>query len=199
MSDYLLRNSYGIYHFRMVVPKRLRPALGQREVKRSLNTKSHGKALRLASRYATFLELLFEQKVVTKTDLAVIIDGISTIKNEPSRKAKRIEYQLIPTKKSAKPENQPAVPLSAEEMEYESYGSVAARFIKHQKIIKGWYTQTEKGYTAILNIVLELFGDIPINVVDHEMAEDLRDIIIQLPPNRTRLSEWKNLSIKQIL
>jgi hypothetical protein len=82
--------------------------------------------------------------------------------------------------------------LSAEEKEYESYGSVAARFIKHQRISKGWNTQTEKGYAAILNIVLEVFEDIPINVIDHEMAEEWRDVLIKLPPNRTRLSEWKN-------
>lgn len=31
------------------------------------------------------------------------------------------------------------------------------------------------------------------------MAEELRDVILQLPPNRTRSAEWKNLSIKQIL
>lgn len=42
----------------MVVPVRLRSALGQREVKRSLSTKSHGKALRLARRHATFLNSL---------------------------------------------------------------------------------------------------------------------------------------------
>lgn len=67
MSEYLLRNSYGNYPFRMAVPKRLCPALGQREVKESLNTKSHTKAICLARRHATLLELLFEQKVVTKT------------------------------------------------------------------------------------------------------------------------------------
>jgi len=78
---YLLKNSYGIYHFRMVVPKRLRPALGQREVKRSLNTKSHEKALHLAPRYTTFLELLFEQQVVTKVDLAVIVDSFLALNN----------------------------------------------------------------------------------------------------------------------
>lgn len=44
-----------------------------------------------------------------------------------------------------------------------------------------------------------MFGDIPINAIDQEMAEYLRDVLIQLPPNRTRLSGWKNLSIKQIL
>ncbi len=66
MPDYLLRNSYGIYHFRMVLPKRLRSPLGQREVKRSLKTKNHAKAVRLARKYATFLELLFEQKVLQK-------------------------------------------------------------------------------------------------------------------------------------
>lgn len=47
---YLLRISYGIYHFRMVVPRRFRSTLQLREVKRSLNTKSHSQALRLARR-----------------------------------------------------------------------------------------------------------------------------------------------------
>lgn len=103
MSNYLLRNSYGIYHFRMAVPLRLRSALGQREVKRSLHTKSHGKALRLARRYATFLELLFEQQVVTKVDLAVIVDSFSTVKIVPPRKAKKLEYQLSPKESLCSP------------------------------------------------------------------------------------------------
>ena len=193
---YLLKNSYGIYHFRMVVPKRLRPALGQREVKRSLNTKSHGKALRLARRYATFLELLFEQQVVTKVDLAVIVDSFSTVKIAPPRKTKKIEYKLSPKKtKTAKSKSRTPAPQTANEQEFETYESVAERFVKHQRISKGWNAETEKGYVAILDIVQEIFGNIPINAIDHEMAEELRDVILQLPPNRTRSAEWKKLSI----
>lgn len=36
--SYLLRNNYGIYHFRMVIPRRFRLTLQLREVKRSLKT-----------------------------------------------------------------------------------------------------------------------------------------------------------------
>ncbi len=124
---YLLKNSYGIYHFRMVVPKRLRPALGQREVKRSLNTKSHGKALRLARRYATFLELLFEQQVVTKLDLAVFVDSFSTVKIAPPRKTKKLEYKLSPKKKKiSKPKAKTTTHQTAEEQELETYKSAAS-------------------------------------------------------------------------
>ena len=81
MSDYLLQNSYGIYPFRMAVPRRKRPPLGKREVKRALKTKNHAKAARLARRYATFLELIFfAQNVVTKADQTAVIHAISTIK-----------------------------------------------------------------------------------------------------------------------
>ncbi|WP_163338741.1 hypothetical protein [Desulfopila sp. IMCC35008] len=67
-------------------------------MKRSLYTKSHGKTLHLARRYTTFLELLFEQQVVTKVFLAVIVDSFSTVKIAPPRKAKKLEYKLSPKK-----------------------------------------------------------------------------------------------------
>lgn len=144
-------------------------------MKRSLNTKSHTKALRLARRHATFLELLFEQKVLTKADFAVIVDGILTVKTAPPRKAKKVECRLTSRKKRTKePTSQSVAPQSTEEKEYETYGSVAARFVKHQRISKGWNAQTEKGYVALLDFVQEVFCYIPINATDHEMAEEIQ-------------------------
>jgi len=45
----------------------------------------------------------------------------------------------------------------------------------------------------------EILGDPPIDEITYEMAEKIRDIIIQLPPNRSRSPEWRNLSIEAIL
>lgn len=56
-QNYLLKNKFGIYHFRRLIPLRFRHSLQQREIKRSLHTKNHTKALREARRYAVLTDL----------------------------------------------------------------------------------------------------------------------------------------------
>jgi len=53
--SYLLKNSFGIYHLRLAVPKHLRHTIGKREIKKTLRTGNRREALRKARRLATIL------------------------------------------------------------------------------------------------------------------------------------------------
>jgi hypothetical protein len=53
--SYLLKNSFGIYHLRLAVPKRFRELFGKRDIKRSLRTGNHRETLRKARLLKTFV------------------------------------------------------------------------------------------------------------------------------------------------
>ncbi len=59
--SYLLKNSFGIYHLRLAVPKRFRVLFEKREIKQSLGTGNHREALRKARKLAAFYQDRFEQ------------------------------------------------------------------------------------------------------------------------------------------
>lgn len=61
VPSYLLKNSFGIHHLRLAVPKKLRYLFGRREVKKSLRTGSYREALRKAWKLATFYLESFEK------------------------------------------------------------------------------------------------------------------------------------------
>lgn len=195
--SFLLKNSYGIYHFRMVVPKRFRSPLQLREVKRSLHTKSHHQAMRLARRYAALLELLFEQQVVTKADLSGCLQEVANPSSRPFRQQSiaSTENAQASTSVSLSSQPTPAKPSHG----FPFLGEVMDRFIKHQKLSNAWNQRTMEGYLAVFESVKEILGDLPIDLITYETAEQIRDIIVQLPPNRLRSPKWKNLSIEAIL
>lgn len=195
--SFLLKNSYGIYHFRMVVPKRLRPALRWREIKRSLHTKSHDQALRLARRYAALLELLFEQQVVTKVDLSeclqkVVSSDLKSFRPQSNAPTTRTHTKAL--------DSTPLQSIATRQVSNSPLLSdVVARFIKHQTLSNAWNQRTQEGYEAVFEVILEILGDLPIDVFTYELAEQVRDVIVQLPPNRHRSPIWKKLSIEAIL
>ncbi|MGI9571639.1 MAG: DUF6538 domain-containing protein, partial [Desulfobulbia bacterium] len=59
MPKYLLKNSFGIYHFRVKVPAKLRSVIGKTEIKKSLRTKNKIIAERRAQLLAAYTEYQF--------------------------------------------------------------------------------------------------------------------------------------------
>ena len=60
VPSYLLKNSFGIYHLRLAVPKKLRYLFGGREIKKSLLAGIYREALHTARRLAMFFLEIFE-------------------------------------------------------------------------------------------------------------------------------------------
>ena len=58
-KNYLLLNSYGVYHFRRAVPKRFRSILKKTQIKKSLRTGNYTEAARKARKYAVETDELF--------------------------------------------------------------------------------------------------------------------------------------------
>ena len=54
--SYLLKNSFGIYHLRLAVPKHLRHTVGKREIKKTLRTGNRREARRLATQYQDWFD-----------------------------------------------------------------------------------------------------------------------------------------------
>ncbi|MGK2906853.1 MAG: DUF6538 domain-containing protein, partial [Desulfuromonadales bacterium] len=60
-DTYLLKNGFGIYHFRIAVPADLRPILGKREIKKTLRTSDETHAKKKAAVYAAAAADLFQE------------------------------------------------------------------------------------------------------------------------------------------
>lgn len=61
--SYLHINGFGIYYFRMAIPRQLKPILGQHELKYSLRTTNYTHAVRKARRLAVYAEALFQADI----------------------------------------------------------------------------------------------------------------------------------------
>src|SRR5665647_3659029 len=61
--SYLHINGFGIYYFRMAIPRQLKGILGQHEIKRSLKTTNYTFAVRKARRLAVYAEALFQTDI----------------------------------------------------------------------------------------------------------------------------------------
>ncbi len=57
---YVFQNGFGIYYFRMAIPKHLKATLGKREIRRSLKTTNYGLAVRKARSLAVLSDELFQ-------------------------------------------------------------------------------------------------------------------------------------------
>lgn len=62
VPDYLHKNSYGVFYFRIAIPKYLRKVIGRKEVKKSLGTSCKATAQREALLRADSYLRFFEQK-----------------------------------------------------------------------------------------------------------------------------------------
>lgn len=57
--SYVHLNGFGVYYFRMALPRQLKAILGNHEIRRSLKTTNYNFAVKKARRLAVFAESLF--------------------------------------------------------------------------------------------------------------------------------------------
>lgn len=104
--------------------------------------------------------------------------------------SKEVEQTPAPQSTTLSADPNPDIPLLSE---------VMGRFARHQSVSNAWNNRTLEGYLAVFETLKEIIGDIPIDSMSYELAEHIRDILLQLPPNRMRSPQWRNLSIAAIL
>ncbi len=200
--SYLLKNSFGIYHLRLAVPKHLRHTVGKREIKKTLRTGNHREALRKARRLATILqdkfdEMTFENLHLTKelkveslkknADGSVEIQGLEMDPNHPEAEQAALDKILGNNQQPAITTDINAITLQNLINEY------------LEAMEEDCNTKTLAGYTAHLTTFLEIIGDIPVSDISRKQARGAVSTLKKLPPNRNKSKAFRGLSIAAII
>jgi site-specific recombinase XerD len=62
-----------------------------------------------------------------------------------------------------------------------------------------WKPHTVSEHTASINLFLKVVGDKPINSINRDICREYRDTLTLLPANHTKIEEYKDKSIKEIV
>lgn len=199
--SYLLKNSFGIYHLRLVVPKHLRHTVGKREIKKTLRTGNRREALRKARRLATQYQDWFDD-----------MTNFNDILNNPLNK--QLKFDTITTNLDG------TVTATGAELDQDNIEADTAALqqilnkpttpqssITLQELINEYLeamkeecnTKTLAGYTAHLATFLEILGDVPLHTITRKRARESVKILKQLPPNRNKSKPYRDLSITAII
>ncbi len=203
--SYLLKNSFGIYHLRLAVPKHLRHTVGKREIKKTLRTGNRREALRKARRLATQYQDWFDQMAdfddILNNPLNKQLEFESfTVKPDGTREAKGVKLD---------PDNLEADTAALEKLlgGVNQQTTTGKSSITLQELINEYLeamqedcnTKTLAGYTAHLGTFLDILGDVPINTITRKQARESVNTLKQLPPNRNKSPQFKGKTIGQIL
>jgi len=199
--SYLLKNSFGIYHLRLAVPKHLRHTVGKREIKKTLRTGNRREALRKARRLVTQYQDWFDQ-----------MSEYDDILNNPLNK--QLKFDSITTNTDGTV-TATGVELDPDNIEADTAAlqqilngtTTQPHSITLQELINEYLeamqedcnTKTLAGYTAHLGTFLEILGNVPIHTITRKRAREAVKILKQLPPNRNKSPQFRDKTIGQIL
>ena len=201
--SYVYQNGFGIYYFRIAIPKPLRPIIGKHEIRKSLKTTNYGYAMRLARKLAVLSEELFRSGIKGRSDIdtvfrngishftqkALLIGGSSDNFDYPAEQERNIIY-FQPLQEQEVPEpTKPSLRLK----------DLIDQYIECQEIENSWQEKTKEENKAIFNVLLAVIGNIHISELDHQAADSFRATLKRLPPQMNKSPKYRNKSIMQIL
>ncbi len=213
---YLHRNSYGIYYFRMAIPRKIRYKFsGKHEIKRSLRTVNRSIALKLARELAVHAIQLFQDDMNYKdlahcksfmSRLELKPDGtiIETIETDPEHaeaeaaalKAYRDSLPKVTNLRTQQPTEPPAQQPSLTVI---LISEAAEKYIEYMEITEGCDQKTLDDYKAKLEMLVEAVGDISVNDITNDTANDYFETIKKIPSNRKKKPQYRGKTIQQLL
>jgi integrase len=209
--NYLQRNSYGIYYFRIGVPRSLQTHLGQKEIRRSLRTGERSRAIHLARILLGRAELLFElargsMSKNKKKDNSFIgymefdslelgdmkLKGVKIDGGSPEEDRKHLEALMaIKSKAQWADGDNEAKPIPLSKMIEE--------YCAEKKREGSWTPKTEAENRAIYNLLIRIIDDVPIDTIGHEQAREYKKTLQLLPPNINKKAQYRPMSIAEII
>ena len=196
--SYLVHRQTGSsYFFRSIIPKDLQSKLGKREFQLSLRCGIRKQAKFLSFRlfnqtqlrYASIRDNSTSKHISTeeiKESLKLELDK-SKPKNLPSPPKEKID--------TAEPKAKPN-PTKQKSLDCISLLELSNKFIKSRQD-RGYSQKTIVDYINSNNLLLEAFGDIPIDSLTHQHGRNYVELLKRLPSNRKK--KYPNQSIKQLI
>jgi len=164
LSGYIL-NRNGHYHFRLRTPSGLLSIHPQAEIRKSLKT-TDLKTAKLSA--LSYLQVI--QQTVTLLCSRFITPEQAQEHLQSLLKWKPKDVSLLSCKGSQRA-NTEAIVLSA----------VMKAFISDKE--KEWTAKTKMETDGVFKLILDLLGDIPIDIIDRGKVREFRERLLKLPPN----------------
>jgi len=206
-SSYLQKNEYGIYYFRMAVPKALWSQLGRRELRKSLRTNEQARALSLAKILSGQAELYFQRLkgmardkdnfpgLITFDSLEIGDLKISGGKIECDTPEE--ERRHLDTIKSLASKTQDGTPK--EVFESILLSELIEEFCEEKVREGSWTEKTEHENRALYSLLLNIVGDVQVDLIGYEQARDYKKSLLKLPPGINKNPLFRSKSIEQII
>lgn len=221
MPTYLFKNRYGIYYFRFIIPKDIRPHLnGRREFRLSLRTNNQHLARLAAQRYSALFSLFVSEYREKKMKGRILGFGIKGLKvsNEGSIEIEEIstDPNLVDAEKAlldhlfthlkelkGKDSSTAATTttsIPSEEVTTKTLAELCDEFIKHQLYGNRWNEKTANEYRAALDLSIRILNNPSLDSLEYSTFENLREVLTQLPPNMNKSREFRDIeSIPEII
>lgn len=200
---YLSRDRHGVFHFRARVPAHLRQHFNNKaEIKRTLKTDSRREAVRLARAYRVELDKKMAEledregvlKLITVVNLTLPsgakAEEVKIDYNGDTEKEMQALRALVGTTEATVSASKPSGPLLSDSIE---------RFIREKTELGHWKDRCAIQNQTTLRDFLEIVGDRPIDEITRQTITDFAKKFGKLPPNRSKMPEFKGKSIAEIL
>ena len=203
IPSYVYQNGFGVYYFRIAIPKHLKPALRKHEIRKSLKTTNYHYALREARRLAVITEHLFQSGISNINDINTAFERSmdhlpNFIGTQASGYGGYCGYGTAPQ----------SMPMPAA-VESPSFQIAPARSVKLNDLIEqyvqcqvlenSWTEKTKDENKAIFETLVEIIGNIDLTEINHQTADTYRATLKRLPPNMNKSPKYRDKSVQQIL
>ena len=205
--SYVHLNGFGVYYFRMALPRQLKAILGKHEIRRSLKTTNYNFAVKKARRLAVFTESLFlSNNIPSKKELLQALNqGFRLLTKESANINQALiipedRHTTLPTHEVAPvvtvppkvpiqltnyqinlsppaPQLQPVLP----EPNSMLLSELIEKYVQCQMDENSWQPKTREENLAIFEILQRVVGDPPLSTLDHESVDRFRAILKKLP------------------
>lgn len=169
-----LRCLNGYFYFRTRIPSDLIHHFGYPEIQKSLRTKRRTIAKGQSKVLASTAELLFAQirsGLLDEQQVTTLIE-----KHFPSRKS-----------------------TPAHQVKPKLLSQVVAAYIEEHVVLGKWQEKTKQEVASALSLAIRVIGDVHLNAIDRSVMVDYLSKLKRLPANLNKHSQYRDLSIKQLL
>ena len=196
--SYLVHRQTGSsYFFRSIIPKDLQSKLGKREFQLSLRCGIRKQAKFLSFQLFNQTQLIYASIRDNSTSKHISTEEIKESLKLELDKSKPKNLSSPPKEKidTAEPKAKPN-PTKQKSLDCISLLELSNKFIKSRQD-RGYSQKTIVDYINSNNLLLEAFGDIPINSLTHQHGRNYVELLKRLPSNRKK--KYPNQSIKQLI
>jgi integrase len=214
LPSYISRNQYGIYHFRIAIPRSLRPYFQKREIKRSLGTSDRREAIRFSRLMAIQVNNLFLK--ANNGDMSnkhghpmhLTLKGI---KKNPDGSIEIAEVEMDPDKKedeaqlfqnaidSLSPPVPKAPTIKPPPIQTIVLDALLEEYVAEKVREESWTPKTQLESEGAFNLLVQIIGNVSVNTIGFEQARDYQNVLKKLPPNLKKSPLYRSKSIEEII